>query len=118
MEVLSLADDKINISDLSEVKGKDILIIGLQPWYYNIGSNCKDIAVRLSKYNRILYVNKPINRKTWLSKDKDEGVQLHYDIIKNNRNRIQPVGKNMWQLFPESVIESINWLPSKSAFKR
>jgi glycosyltransferase involved in cell wall biosynthesis len=118
MEVLSLEDDKINTSELSEVKGKDILIIGLQPWYYNIGSNCKDIAVRLSKYNRILYVNKPINRKTWLSNDKDEGVQLHYDIIKNNRNKVQPIGKNMWQLFPESVIESINWLPSTSAFKR
>jgi len=118
MEVLSLEDDKINICECSEVKGKDILIIGLQPWYYNIGSNCKDIAVRLSKYNRILYVNKPINRKTWLSNEKDEGVQLHYDIIKNNRNKIQPIGKNMWQFFPESVIESINWLPSTSAFKR
>ena len=118
MEVLSLEDDKINISEFSEVKGKDILIIGLQPWYYNIGSNCKDIAIRLSEYNRILYVNKPINRKTWLSNEKDEGVQRHYDIIKNNRNKIQPIGKNMWQFFPESVIESINWLPSTSAFKR
>ena len=118
MEALSLVNDEVNISDLSNIRGKDILIIGLQPWYYDIGSNCKDIATRLSKYNRVLYVNKPLNRKTWLSKEKDEGVKLHYDIIKNNGNKIQSIGKNMWQLFPESIIESINWLPSTLAFKK
>jgi hypothetical protein len=26
------------------LQGKDIAIIGLQPWYYEIGSNCKNIA--------------------------------------------------------------------------
>ena len=118
MEALSLVNDEVNISGLSNIRGKDILIIGLQPWYYDIGSNCKDIATRLSKYNRVLYVNKPLNRKTWLSKEKDEGVKLHYDIIKNNGNKIQSIGKNMWQLFPESIIESINWLPSTLAFKK
>ena len=118
MEILSLVGDEVNISNLSSVKGKDIVIIGLQPWYYNIGSNCKDIATRLAEHNRVLYVNKPLNRKTWVSKDKDEGIQLHYDVIKNNRNKIEKVQKNMWQLFPESIIESINWLPSTSVFKK
>ena len=94
------------------------MIIGLQPWYYNIGSNCKDIAYALAEHNRVLYVNKPLNRKTWFSKEKDEGVQLHYDVIKNNENKIQKIQKNMWQFFPESIIESINWLPSTSAFKK
>ena len=118
MDILSLAADEVNISNLSSLKGKDIVIIGLQPWYYNIGSNCKDIATRLAEHNRVLYVNKPLNRKTWVSKDKDEGIQLHYDVIKNNRNKIEKVQKNMWQFFPESVIESINWLPSTSVFKK
>jgi len=118
MEILSLAADEVNISNLASLQGKDIVIISLQPWYYNIGSNCKDIATRLAEHNRVLYVNKPINRKTWVSKDKDEGIQLHYDIIKNNGNKIETVRKNMWQLFPESVIESINWLPSTSVFKK
>lgn len=118
METLSLANNELNISDLSSIKGKDILIISLQPWYYNIGSNCKDIATRLSEHNRILYVNKPLNRKTWHSKTKDEGVQLHYDVIKNNQQKIQKIQKNLWQLFPESIIESINWLPSTAIFKK
>ena len=118
METLSLLNDEVNIVNLSEIKGRDILIIGLQPWYYNIGSNCKDIATRLAEHNRVLYVNKPLNRKTWHSKAKDEGVQLHYDIIKHKKNKIEKIQKNMWQLFPESIIESINWLPSTFAFKK
>ena len=117
METLSFISNEVNIDNISEIKGRDILIIGLQPWYYNIGSNCKDIATRLSKHNRVLYVNKPINRKTWFSKNKEEGVQLHYDIIKNKRSRVQNIQKNMWQLFPDSIIESINWLPSTAVFK-
>jgi len=43
---------------------------------------------------------------------------LHYNVIKNNKNRIQKVQKNMWQFFPGSIIESINWLPSTSMFKK
>lgn len=118
MEVLSLTAGEVNVSNPAFIKGKDIVIVGLQPWYYNIGSNCKDIAIRLAEHNRVLYVNKPLNRKTWVSKNKDEGVQLHYDVIKNNKNKVQKIQKNMWQLFPESVIESINWLPSTSLFKK
>lgn len=118
MEALSVANNEVNISDLSVIKGRNILIIGLQPWYYNIGSNCKDIATRLSEHNRVLYVNKPLNRKTWYSKNKDEGVQLHYDIIKNKKSKVQQIQHNMWQLFPESIIESINWLPSTAMFKK
>ena len=106
------------VSNLLTLKGKDIVIVGLQPWYYHVGSNCKDIASRLAEHNRVLYVNKPLNRKTWVSKTKDEGVQLHYDLVKENGNKIEKIRKNMWQFFPASVIESINWLPSTTVFKK
>ena len=32
-----------------ELTGKDIVIIGLSPWYIDIGSNCKSIARELSR---------------------------------------------------------------------
>ncbi len=44
------------------IQGKDIVIVGLQPWDTEIGSNCKDIAVEMSKNNRVLYVNSPFDR--------------------------------------------------------
>jgi teichuronic acid biosynthesis glycosyltransferase TuaH len=57
------------------LQGKDIVIIGLQPWYYEIGSNCKNIATRLGEHNRVLYVNLPVNRKTFPSRDKSPGIE-------------------------------------------
>ena len=39
------------------ISGKDIVIVGLQPFDSSIGSNCINIAEELSKKNRVLYVN-------------------------------------------------------------
>ena len=118
MQVVTTKANQASLSGVLTLKGKDIVIIGLQPWYYNIGSNCKDIAVRLAKNNRVLFVNKPLNRKTWVSRNKDEGVQLHCDVITNKLEPVEAIQKNMWHFFPESIIESINWLPSTALFKR
>lgn len=99
------------------IKGRDIVVIGLQPWYYDIGSNCKNIAARFAQHNRVLYVNLPINRKTYFSKEKNSGVRKHYNIIKNGGSQIQLIKRNMWEFYPTSIVESINWLPSTTAFQ-
>lgn len=99
------------------LKGRDIVVIGLQPWYYEIGSNCKSIATQLALHNRVLYVNLPINRKTYLSKINSPGLQLHCSIIREKGERIREIGPNIWEFYPTSVVESINWLPSTVAFK-
>lgn len=117
METLSVRSNDMDIAGLAELKGRDIVVIGLQPWYYNIGSNCKDIATHLAENNRVLYVNKPLNRKTWHAKTNDEGIKQHCDMIKNKQPKVQRIKKNMWQLYPGSVIESINWLPSTAMFR-
>jgi len=99
------------------LKGRDIVVIGLQPWYYEIGSNCKSIATQLALHNRVLYVNLPINRKTYLSKITSPGVQQHCSIIREKGEKIRKIGDNIWEFYPTSVVESINWLPSTAAFK-
>lgn len=47
---------------------KDIIIVGQQAWDTDIGSNCKNIALEMSKNNRVLYVNSPLDRITLLRK--------------------------------------------------
>jgi hypothetical protein len=32
-----------------EIKNRDIVVIGIQPWDIEIGSNCKNIALEFSK---------------------------------------------------------------------
>ena len=99
------------------LKGRDIVVIGLQPWYYEIGSNCKSIATFLAKYNRVLYVNQPVNRKTFLSKENPQGIREHCSVIRGQGEHIRPVSENIWELYPTSIVESINWLPSSLAFR-
>ena len=106
-----------SIAENTVIKGRDIVIIGLQPWYYDIGSNCKNIASYLAQHNRVVYVNLPINRKTYLSKDKNAGVRKHFNIIKNGGSQLRLIKRNMWEFYPTSIVESINWLPFTAAFK-
>jgi len=109
--------DETDISTQTLMKGRDIVIIGLQPWYYDIGSNCKNIATWFAKHNRVLYVNLPINRKTYLSSKKNPGIEKHCDVIRSKGEKIRSINDNMWELFPTSIVESINGLPSNKLFK-
>ena len=54
------------------IKGKDIIVVGIQAWDIEIGSNCKNIAVEMSRENRVLYVNSPLDR---ISKFKDRNTE-------------------------------------------
>jgi len=100
------------------LQGRDIVIIGLQPWYYEIGSNCKNIALHLARHNRVLYINLPINRKTWFSKQKTKGVQEHIDLIRTKGEKIRQVSASMWEFYPPTLTESINGLPSTWLFRK
>ncbi|MDP4246748.1 MAG: glycosyltransferase [Bacteroidota bacterium] len=99
------------------IRGRDFVVIGLQPWYYEIGSNCKNIATRLGEQNRVLYVNLPVNRKTWHAKQNTKGVQEHISLIRHKGEKIRQVAPQIWEFYPPTVLESINWLPSTALFK-
>lgn len=100
------------------IKNKDIVIVSIQPWYYELGSNCKNIALQLSKYNRVLYINSPLTRKTFFSKQKTKGIQKHCDVIKTKTGKLQQINEKMWEFYPTSLLESINWVPNTKVFKR
>lgn len=98
------------------VQNRDIVIISIQPWYYEMGSNCKNIALELSKHNRVLYVNIPITRKTFFNKNETAGVKKHCGIIRKKQNAIEQINEQMWQFYPTTLIESINWIPVTRIF--
>lgn len=102
---------------LSELKNRDVVVVGLQPWYYEIGSNCKNMALEFARHNRVLYVNLPINRKTFYSKEKNPGISKHCDVVRGKGEKIRRLEENMWEFYPPTLVESINWLPSNKAFR-
>ena len=98
------------------IKGKDIIIVGIQPWDIQIGSNCKNIAIEFAKHNRVLYVNPPLDRITRLKQRNSERIQKRIAISKGQVSDIEKLDNNLWNLYPKTTIESINWMGSRTLF--
>ena len=99
------------------IKGKDIVIIGIQPWDIEIGSNCKNIAREFAKENRVLYVNPPMDRITKMKQKHKAKIQKRIRIAKGLETDLVKIDDNLWNLYPKDGIESINWISSHRIFK-
>ncbi len=97
---------------------KDIIIVGQQAWDTEIGSNCKNIAYELSKHNRVLYVNPPLDRITRIGSRHLPAVQRRLDVIAGKVEALVPIAENLWNLYPDKLIESINWIGPEWIFDR
>ncbi len=98
------------------IRGRDIVVVGLQPWDIRIGSNCKNIAIELSRHNRVLYVNAPIDQITRFRQRKEPAMVKRLEILASGKNLV-PVAENIWNLYPKTVLTSINWIPDSPLFR-
>ena len=73
------------------IKDRDIIIVGIQPWDIEIGSNCKNIALEFAKNNRVLYVNPPMDRFTRFKHRNRERVQKRIQIAFYLISQISPL---------------------------
>lgn len=101
---------------MSEFTTNDIIITGIQPWDIEIGSNCKNIAIELSKNHRILYVNNPLDRFSRYKEKHTEKTKKRLDVINAKAPAIEQVMENLWVLTPDVMVESINKIPMKGIF--
>ncbi len=92
------------------ITNRDIIIVGLQPWDIEIGSNCKNIALEFSKHNRVLYVNAPLDRITALKKSRNSKVLKRKQIVRSKKSELIKIKNNLWNLYPKTIIESISQL--------
>ena len=99
------------------IKGKDIIVVGIQAWDIEIGSNCKNIALEFSKNNRVLYVNPPMVRSVMREQKHKETIQKRIRIKNGEEDSLVEISPNLWNLYPETLIESINWVPVHGIFK-
>jgi len=99
------------------IKGKDIIVVGIQAWDIEIGSNCKNIALEFAKNNRVLYVNPPMVRSTMTNDKHKESIQKRIKIKKGLAPDLVEIGTNLWNLYPKTLVESINWIGAHSIFK-
>jgi len=93
------------------LKKRDIIIIGIQPWDIEIGSNCKNIALGFSEKNRVLFVNMPLDRKSALFNRNVSSVKKRLEVVNGKQNGLIQISESMWTLYPDCIMESINSLP-------
>lgn len=84
----------------------DFVFVGIQSWDLSIGGNAKDMALELSKTNRVLYVNPPLNRVTQLRPQSGWYPQGKAFPL----GHLYQVSPTLWVLYPKVTLESINWL--------
>lgn len=99
------------------IKNKDIIIVGLQPWDIEVGSNCKNIALEFSKFNRVLYVNAPLDQNTIYKERAKPRIKKRLQIMRSDA-QVFSVAPNLWNLYPKSILYSINWIPFTSVFTK
>lgn len=91
--------------------GRDIVIVGIQPWDIEIGSNCKNIAEEMARFNRVLFVNPPLDRNTKNKEKNDEKIKKCIRISLGQETDLIELKKNLWNLYPKHQVESINLIP-------
>jgi len=96
---------------------RDIVVVGIQAWDIEIGSNCKNIATEFAKNNRVLYVNPPLDRSTLKRERHTEKIKKRINVKQGKENDLVHVADELWTLYPKTMIESINWLPFHGLFK-
>lgn len=99
------------------IKGRDIIVVGIQAWDIEIGSNCKNIATEFSVDNRVLYVNPPTDRISAFRERKNSKLIKRKRIRKGIEPSLVKINSNLWNLYPPTITESINWIPCKRLFR-
>ncbi|TAH08724.1 MAG: glycosyltransferase family 1 protein, partial [Sphingobacteriia bacterium] len=77
----------------------------------------KNIAEEFAKHNRVLYVNSPLDRITKWRGKKDKKIQKRINVIAGKEAGLIQLGENFWNLYPDRLIESINWIGNQRIFE-
>ncbi len=92
-------------------------MFGLQPWDTAIGSNFKNMAVEIARNNRVLYVNRPLDRITAWKQPSTDITKRRKESIKKGTGIIEEIQRNLYILDPAVLLESINWIPESFPFQ-
>ena len=94
------------------MENRNIIMFGLQSWDIEIGSNFKNMARIMSRSNKILYVNRPLDQASYLRNRRNKRVQARLASIRKTEDSLKEVENNIWVLSPRVTLNSINKLPA------
>jgi glycosyltransferase involved in cell wall biosynthesis len=86
-------------------------MFSFQPWDTEIGSNFKDMALEFARYNRVLFVNRALDRSYYMKHRSDPKVKTRLASIRKGIGELEQVQPNIWVHNPRVIVESINGIP-------
>lgn len=98
------------------IEGKNFIFTGLQPWDIPIGSNAKDIALEVSKHNKVLYINTPLDKKTYNNQSKSPEFIQRKNVISGKSPELRQVNSNLWILDFPFTVWPVSFLPDGPVF--
>jgi len=81
------------------------------PWNSDIAFNFRDMAFELARFNRVLFIDRARDRKTFL-----KSFLSGRGSVTENRKNLEQMQDNFWVLHPKSLLESGNWSPTYRLF--
>lgn len=98
------------------MENHDFIITSLQSWDIEIGSTIKNTALEISKRNRVLYINTPMDYATWLRGSKNKSYNYRMSVIKKHIPEVRQINENMWVVDCPFMIYPVNQLPGSCFF--
>lgn len=96
---------------------RDFIITSLQTWDIEIGSTIKNTALEISKQNRVLYINTPMDISIRLRGNRQSPSYIRrMAVIKGETSPLRQINANMWVLDCPFMLFSVQ-LPACTAFQ-
>ncbi|GGC30026.1 glycosyl transferase [Parapedobacter defluvii] len=94
------------------------VFVSLQRIHTDRDSTSTNLAKELAKRHKVLYINAPIDMRTYYSGKSDSYIKEHIRLIRSQSkdNYLRQTSANMWVLNPQTIIDSINWIPHTGIF--
>lgn len=98
------------------MKDQNIIILTQQSWDTPIGTNPRNMAREFAKYNRVLYVNMPLDISTVVRGHNEPQVKKRLRVVLGQEDGLMQAEPNIWVYTTEVLLFSANWLSSRALF--
>lgn len=92
------------------IKDKNFIITGIDPWEKKSGNSGRHIAFELARFNRVLYVNPPMDRSTAMQRKNEPEIHKRISVINGQYAPLEHVRQNLWNLYPVHYTETFDWI--------
>lgn len=98
------------------MENKDFIFTSLQSWDVSIGSTVREIAKEVAKKNRVLFINSPLDIRTFYGEENITETVFRRNVIKSGQISIRQPHENIWLIdFPFTLLP-VQFLPDGYLF--